>query len=208
LRYLTGVTNPTIRAALAHRDDVGFLLTPQGNHRLHDWRVWAVDSGCYGKGYIGDEKYLRWLEDRSPFAASCLFACAPDVVGDAAATLERSAPWLPLLRVLGYKAALVAQDGLEHLDVPWDAFDVLFIGGTTDWKLSPAVIALSAEAKRQGKGVHVGRVNSHRRLNWAEAIGADSADGTYLAYGPDVNLPRLTDWLDRLNAERPLWEAL
>lgn len=67
-------------------------------------------------------------------------------VGDAAATLTRSAPMLPRIRALGYPAALVAQDGLEHLAVPWDAFDVLFLGGTTDWKLGPAAADLPADA--------------------------------------------------------------
>lgn len=207
IRYLTGVASPAIRAALAHRDDTGLLVTPNSGYSLHDWRVWAVDSGCYGKNYIGDVKYLAWLTERQPFAASCLFACAPDVVGDAQATLERSAPLLPLIRQLGYPAAFVAQDGLEHLTVPWDTFDVLFIGGSTEWKLSTAVIDLVKQAKQRGKPVHVGRVNSHRRLNWSEAIGADTCDGTFLAFGPDTNLPRLLVWLDRLNAERPLWEA-
>lgn len=209
MRYLTGVSNPEIRAALAHRGDVGLLNTPNSSYSLHDWRIWAVDSGCYGKNYVGNEKYLTWLDERSPFAESCLFACAPDVVGDAQATLDRSAPMLPLIRAMGYKAALVAQDGLEHLDVPWDTFDVLFIGGTTEWKLSPAVIALVAEAKRRGKQVHVGRVNSHKRLDWSRAIGADTADGTFLARagGPD-GIRRVLVWLDRLHAESPLFEGV
>jgi hypothetical protein len=29
----------------------------------------------------------------------------------------------------------------------------------------------------------------------AKRMGCDSADGTFLAYGPDVNLPRLLSWL-------------
>jgi hypothetical protein len=46
-----------------------------------------------------------------------------------------------------------------------------------------------------GKGTHMGRVNSNRRLQYAATIGCDSADGTYLAFGPDQNLPRLLWWL-------------
>jgi hypothetical protein len=42
--------------------------------------------------------------------------------------------------------------------VPWDAFDVLFLGGTTDWKLGPAAADLTAEARRRGLVVHMGRV--------------------------------------------------
>jgi hypothetical protein len=122
------------------------------------------------------------------------------VVGDAAATLARSVPFLPKIRELGYPAALVAQDGLEDLEVPWDEFDVLFIGGSTDWKLGPAVRELVAEAKRRGKHVHMGRVNSAKRFRYAESIGCDTVDGTYLTFGPSVNLPRLMKWFDTENA--------
>lgn len=43
--------------------------------------------------------------------------------------------------------------------------------------------------------VHMGRVNTRNRMLAAKAMGCDSADGTYLAYGPDQNLPSLLAWL-------------
>jgi hypothetical protein len=106
---------------------------------------------------------------------------------------------LPRIRVLGFPAALVAQDGLERLDVPWAAFDVLFIGGSTEWKLGEAARALVARAKARGKWVHMGRVNTRTRLRYADAIGCDSVDGTRLAFGPDDNLPRVLRWLGELD---------
>jgi hypothetical protein len=108
----------------------------------------------------------------------------------------RSLPWLPKIRALGYPAAFVAQDGLEALTVPWDEFDVLFIGGSTEWKLGRHARALVAEAKWRGKHVHMGRVNSRSRYRYAEHIGCDSVDGTYLTFGPDVLLPNVLSWLD------------
>lgn len=56
-------------------------------------------------------------------------------------------------RVLGYKTALVAHDGLEAMSdqVDWDAFDVLFVGGSTAWKTSPEAAELIREAKARGK---------------------------------------------------------
>jgi hypothetical protein len=42
---------------------------------------------------------------------------------------------------------------------------------------------------------HRSRVNSLTRLRYAVSIGCDSVDGTYLAYGPDRNLPALLRWL-------------
>ena len=74
------------------------------------------------------------------------------------------------------------------------------IGGTTSWKLGPAAAGLAAQARRRGLWVHLGRVNSLRRLRYAQAIGCHSVDGTFLAFGPDRNLPTLLRWLGELHA--------
>src|SRR5688500_10926542 len=179
--------------------ELGFIDTPAQGNRRPAGSVWAADNGCSGAGYPGDDEWFAWLIRNAADAATCLFATAPDVVADAAATLQQSRPWLPRIRDLGYPAALVAQDGLEDLAVPWAAFDVLFIGGSTGWKLGPAARTLVVEAKRRGKRVHMGRVNSERRFRYAAAIGCDSADGTYLAFGPDRNLPKVRTWIRSLD---------
>lgn len=173
---------------------LGFIATPAQGNRRPSGVTWCADNGCYGKGYPGDEAWFAWLTAQVEDATTCAFATAPDVVGDAEVTLARSEPWLPQIRALGYPAALVAQDGLEAVTAPWDSFDVLFIGGTTAWKLGPDARALIAEAKLRGKPVHMGRVNSRRRYRYAQAIGCDSADGTFLTYGPDKLLPELLAW--------------
>lgn len=204
--------NPTVGVSEAMRNGLlGFINTPaQGNKMPHGVR-WCADNGCgpgkrgTGGGYPGDVAFLRWLAELQPFAPLCHFAVAPDVVGDSAATLKRSAPFLPVIRALGYPAALAAQDGLENLPVPWDEFDVLFLGGSTAWKLSTAARDLTAEAHGHGKPVHMGRVNSLRRLRYAHHIGCDSADGTYLIFGPDENLPKLLGWLRDVNYQGVLF---
>jgi hypothetical protein len=162
---------------------------------------WAADNGRFSapENYT-DEGYLAWLATMP--AESCLFATAPDVVGDAAATLAMSAPMLSRIRAAGYRVAFVGQDGQEDLPVPWDDFDALFIGGTTAWKLGPGAEALAREAKRRGKWVHMGRVNSLRRMRYAESIGCDSADGTVLKHDP--TRPVAT-WGPRVASERSLW---
>lgn len=192
--YLSGC----VRADLPDR--VGVCLTPMMGNRLPDGLTWAADTGCYGQPTRhDDDRYLAWLADRQHAVSRCLFATAPDVVQDADATMARALPMLPRIREVGFKAALVAQDGLEDMDVPWDAFDVLFVGGSTSWKLSEAADQIVAEAKWRGKWAHAGRVNSLRRLRRCAVSGYDSADGTFLAFGPDVNLPRLRGWLDDLD---------
>lgn len=200
--YLTGVANPMVREWARTHGNLALLNTPNTNYALHDWPLWAADNGAFNaKTYKGDDAWFAWLESKAPLAGTCLFATAPDVVGDAQATLDKAEVWLPQIRQLGFKAALVAQDGLEKLTVPWDSFDVLFIGGSTEWKLGPDVHVLVAQARARGKQVHMGRVNSFRRLRHAAIVGCNTVDGTFLAFGPATNLPRMQVWLDRLRNE-------
>lgn len=193
--YLATTSGPTVVAAM-RAGHLGSIHTIAGGTAPMPGVPWCADNGCFSDAF-NEDKWWAWLQKQDP--ADCLFAVAPDVVGDAAATLLRSAPWLPRIRALGFPAAFVAQDGLEKLTVPWDDFDVLFIGGTTGWKLGPHARALVAEAKARGKWVHMGRVNSQRRYSYARHIGCDSADGTYLAFGPDVNLPAVLSWARSAN---------
>jgi hypothetical protein len=202
---------------------LGCIVTPAQGNRLPiaaaGWphATWCADNGCgpgaggkIGAGYPGDRAYLEWLSHMSAQARrTCLFAVAPDVVGDATGTLRRSAPFMGRIRAwFGLPVAFAAQDGLEHLDVPWRSFDVLFLGGSTTWKLGPAARHLAREAQARGKRVHMGRVNSLRRLRYAAAIGCDSADGTYLRFGPDVNLPTLQGWLRDVNGQSTLFDLM
>lgn len=106
----------------------------------------------------------------------------------------------PRIRALGFPAALVAQNGLENMKVPWNDLDVLFIGGDTNWKLGIQAAMLSREAVLRGKRVHMGRVNGIGRLRHAKAIGCSSADGNMLAHGMS-KLPRLLSWLDDVNGQ-------
>jgi hypothetical protein len=135
------------------------------------------------------------MERLSPYKGSCLFAPAPDVLGDAIATIERSLPVLSQIRDLGYKAAFVAQDGLRIKDIPFDEFDCLFIGGSTSWKLSADARVIALLARGMKKWVHMGRVNSARRFLTAYKWGCDSVDGNFLKFGPHANFPRIKRWL-------------
>jgi hypothetical protein len=200
IRFLSGAINGTVLAN--PRPDLGLMLSPgMGNsvapldHWLH-----GLDNGCFAQGASFDPgNWLEWLAALRRYRERCLFAVAPDVIGDAEATLIRSLPYLPTIRQLGFPAAFVSQNGCRSDLVPWDQLDVLFVGGDDAWKLGEASWGLCAEAKRRGKRVHVGRVNSYQRLAACAFHDADSADGTYLAYGPDANWPKLMRWLDRVN---------
>ncbi len=218
--YFANPCGPAVAQAM-QAGELGFIDTPAQGNKRPAGVFWCADNGCFGKGWPGEDAWLRWLDKHSE-RELCAFATAPDVVGDAAGTLQRSLPYLPQIRQLGYPAALVAQNGLEHLTVPWDDFDVLFIGGSpecrpcayvrpigefqrkhcphcnrklAEWKLGIHAAHLVIEARRHGKWVHMGRVNSRRRYRYASVMGCDSADGTYLVHGATKNLPTLLSWV-------------
>lgn len=196
--YFSGAVRESVMVA---HPNLGLMLTPMMGNNPGLTRVkWCADTGCFSQPQRhSNERYLDWL-DRKPRETN-VFATAPDVLADAAATWERSKKMLPQIRELGFNAALVAQDGIEDLWVSWESFDAVFVGGSTEWKLGPNAWAFCLEAKRHGKHVHWGRVNSLRRMWRARKAHADSVDGTYITYAPDLLLPRVCRWLDRVNAQ-------
>lgn len=206
ITFLSGAINGTVLAN--PRPDLGLMLQPGMGNAVAPLQFWAyaLDNGCFAQGESfvpGD--WLEWLASLRRYRERCLFAVAPDVILDAEATLLRSLPYLPTIRQLGFPSAFVTQNACTTARVPWDAIDCLFVGGDDAWKLSEASWRLCSEARTRGKQVHMGPVNSFRRLKACAVAGVDSADGTYLKFGPDANWPRLTDWLDRLNgAEVPM----
>jgi hypothetical protein len=154
---------------------------------------WAADNDCFNGFDPG--RYLELLEAIS-YRSGCLFVTTPDVVAEAKATLALFERWQPVLQrvwatvnetdvdpgvPVHQPIALVAQDGLERLPVPWDQLQALFIGGSTQWKLGPHAARLVREAKERGKWVHVGRVNTLQRIRWCMALGVDSIDGSGFA---------------------------
>lgn len=180
--------------------------------KLDRYPFWAADNGAFTRvaGGFSPERFREMLArpELQEHSGRCLFVVAPDVVevtdagprGDARATLQQFPGWAREIRAAGFPVALVAQNDLESMlgEVPWDLVDVLFIGGDTAWKLSDAAHRCVEYARALGKRTHMGRVNSLGRLSRAAAMMCDTADGTFLRFGPDTNLPRLTRWLDRL----------
>lgn len=193
--YFANPSTQLVRDAMMECRKLGMINTPAQGSRILPGVIWCADNGCYGEGYPGDAKWIKWLHGHSRHADLCAFATAPDVVGDGEGTLKRSIPLLPVIRQAGFPAALVLQDGMSSSQVPWAGLDAVFIGGTTDWKLSDEARRLADVARSKGKWVHMGRVNSRKRIRIARSFGCDSADGTYLAFGPQINLPKLLGWL-------------
>ena len=137
----------------------------------------CIDNGGFS-GFKADA-FLSLLARELPRRALCRFVAVPDVVASARRTLECFEQWR--YRLASWKIALVAQDGLEDLDIPWVGIDAVFIGGSTGWKMSKAAADVVRAGKICGKWVHAGRVNTPARFEYFEELGTDSIDGSGLA---------------------------
>lgn len=235
ITYLSGAVRPETLRGTA----LGSLFTPWMGNRPERVGIHAHDNGVFteflshGAKPFSETRFVAHLEKFQADRALCLFAAAPDVVGDWEATKARSYPWFARIRALGYRAALVVQDGAERdIDrLPWDDFDVIFLGGGQsrkylsktnrvsvktckcpkqckhartwmgEWKLTPGAARLVKAARARGKDVHMGRVNSMKRLRAAQDMGCTSADGTFLKYGADKLLPEVRAWLEATAAD-------
>lgn len=139
--------------------------------------MFAIDNGAYSS--FNQKAFEALLEREKPRKALCRFVAVPDVVASARRTLEVFDHWYEMIH--DWPLALVAQDGQEDLPIPWKLIDAVFIGGSTEWKLSKHAAAVIKAAKAMDKWVHVGRVNRPGRFEYFEKLGADSIDGTGLA---------------------------
>lgn len=179
------------------------MRTPKIGNKLPPDRLWATDTGAFNDPYGVDfGAYLRWLDNHTDEERSrCLFACSLDVPRNWPNTLARGVPRLRDIRNLGYPVALIVQNGATADQIPWDGCDAIFIGGDDAFKFSEPVYDLVATANAKGKHTHAGRVNSLKRLRAMHLQGCDSADGTFVAFGPDTNIPRMQKWLTAVAAQ-------
>lgn len=137
----------------------------------------AIDNGAYST--FQERAFLALLKRELPRQKLCRFVAAPDVVGSALRTLEVFKVWSRILK--DWPIAFVAQDGQQLFPMPWDSIQAVFIGGTTQWKMSRHAVDVIKTGKMVGKWVHVGRVNTPGRFEYFRDLGADSIDGTGLS---------------------------
>lgn len=154
------------------------LLTPLTRFKRQNPRAkFAIDNGAFAGFKAGEFKGLLLREKDA--REQCRFVAVPDVVGSARRTLEVFDHWK--YKLSGWPLALVAQDGLEDLSIPWEQIKAIFIGGSTAWKIGPHAAAVIRAARAMDKWVHIGRVNTPGRFEYFESLDADSIDGTGLS---------------------------
>lgn len=181
------------------RNYLGVMVTPNTGNSLDKvcelGLPWCVDNGAYDWREFNPDKYLRLLHQVAEAPTRPVFVVVPDQApqqGETdhghlhACTAHLFQEWFKVLwqeKLDRLPLAFVAQNGMEYEDqVPWDQIEALFIGGDDDFKLGDFVMMyLIPEAKRQGKWVHMGRVNGGRRIRHAVMAGVDSVDGTSMS---------------------------
>jgi hypothetical protein len=132
---------------------------------------YGLDNGCFG-GELKNDWY-RLLEEAETNRP--VFVCLPDIVGSARRTMDLFTHFER--RTNGLPRALVLQDGIGDVEIPWSKIEAVFIGGSDAFKIAPEAIAAARCAKMLDKWVHVGRVNEPKRVaNWHGL--ADSIDGS------------------------------
>ena len=179
--------------------DVGHLLCPRSRNVVWS-QEWAADNAAFSR--FDAESYVAMLASVRA-RPGCHFVTAPDVVADAFATRELWRDWYPAIRAYGLPVAFVLQDGVEDVGVPWLDCDAIFVGGSTAFKLGATARHCVREAKRLGKWVHMGRVNTQARLRYAQHLGCDSVDGSGFARFPNAMFSRFT----RVASQPPLVTA-
>jgi hypothetical protein len=186
--------SPAKIAAYRSKFDHDFwqLRTPLTNYARAPSVPYGLDNGCY-KSF--DEKAWRRLVDLAVDDRP-VFVCMPDIVGDASRTLELFEHFKLLTN--GLPRALVLQDGINHVRIPWDDLAAVFVGGSDQFKFSAEAMNTAKTARILGRWVHVGRVNTAARVrNW---IGlADSCDGS----GMSMYDHMLIDVLSQIRGDHP-----
>lgn len=201
---VSGSTKSVGRLAASHPDTLGHLITPANRNGVASLLCtglrWAADNGAFA-GF--DPKGFRRMLRRVAGHPRLLWVVCPDAVGDAKGTLALWRQWEPEVRAAGVPVAFVLQDGQELLEMP--AADCYFIGGSTEFKLSHAAADLAAEGKRRGAWVHMGRVNSRRRMEYAYRVGCDSVDGSSASMFGDKYIHKYLQWIRQIGEQGVLF---
>lgn len=177
--YATGTG--TRRNLAAMRDHgFGLLLTPDRPEMRDGFDRYAIDNGAWGAHQRG-ERWMpqRWLALVRVHGHGADWCVLPDIVCGGSRSLALSCWWLPRVFSLSPRWLIAVQDGMEPETVSrlLGPRVGVFVGGSTEWKLS-SMEAWGHVCRESGAWLHVGRVNSAKRIATCSLSGAHSCDGT------------------------------
>lgn len=167
--------------------NLGHLFSPGAERGPWPWFPYALDNGAFScwtqdtnefdhdKWETIEPRWRQMIYWASSAVQSPLWAIVPDVVGDMKATFEKWDKHYRTVVDAGIVPALAVQDGMVPADVRSldNLPSVICVGGSTVWKWE-TVSMWSKEFSR----VHVLRVNSPSKLDYLQALGVESCDGT------------------------------
>jgi len=163
---------------------------------------YAIDNGAWSawlnnRGF-NESDFIRCLDFSVQYAGDTGlepdWVVLPDIVAGGMPSLEYSLRWANTVQPYTKKMLIAVQDGMTPADLrPYVCEEIgLFVGGSTPWKLK-TIMAWGALAKDRCY-LHVGRVNSIKRISHCASAGAHSFDGTSVCRFPCT--------LDKLNRAR------
>lgn len=156
---------------------IGWMMSPpSGFQEPRRWLPYAIDNGkfaAWNSGKPWDENgFLKLLNRCRLSRYKPMWIVVPDEVGSVHLTESLWYLYESKLREYGWPLAYVVQDGANERRVPKEA-DLVFVGGTTEWKWRNVERFASAFPR-----VHVGRVNNIDKIEYCARAGVESCDGS------------------------------
>lgn len=158
----------------------GLLLTPDHPKLRPGFSAFAIDNGAWGCHQRGEKwSPKRWLPLIRAHGHAAEWCVLPDVVMGGDNSLALSLWWLQRAGGMARRWLLAVQDGMtdEQVGRYLSPSVGVFVGGSTEWK-EASLPMWGAVCRERGAWLHVGRVNSARRIRLCAMAGADSVDGT------------------------------
>lgn len=206
--FVSGATktvNEILQGYTKESKYLGKYLTPRANCNkkyldltLEQGCLFGADNDCF-KGF-DKLKYEKMIEIL-PRVEKLKYVTVPDCVGNFEETIKLFDDWYKLLKNEQLPLAFVLQDNMPISEIPFDKVSSIFIGGSTDYKLSKEVANIVSMSKEKTKWVHMGRVNSKKRIRYAHKIGCDSVDGTGFSMFANTHIPPALELLVELSKD-------
>lgn len=197
MRVMVPINSNKVCLAWAEKfpDQFGFLIGPSyyGRNPIRPNVVHAADNDAF-KAFKDHQPWdeLAYFDMLDQIKNPLMFVVVPDIVTDKPGTLRNWDKYSERVRQYGFPLAFAVQDGMQLTDVPPNA-DLVFVGGTTEWKWRTSAMWCS------NFQTHIGRVNKLSDLERAESMGAISVDGSGWHRDPkdwDRNYHGLHDWFN------------
>ena len=194
MAYCSATGTKTTRQALQKAGWRALAVATGHNWDSQPFLPYALDNGAWSAHVNGKPFDVGAFERLLNWSGSCPvrpdWCVLPDIVGGGLKSLDFSLSWLDVVSKFSELNLLAVQDGMTPADVDGlvGSGIGIFVGGSTEWKLKTL-----GDWGRFCRGrcyLHVGRVNTVRRITYCSNAGADSFDGTSVCRFP-VNLGRL-----------------